>query len=154
MLQSEFYERTGVTLSGEEYAKVERVYDYVKMDKDHFCEEWLKIRSSALFDETMDAFEALEKENFSLKDEISSLKSKIEQYKVECENEITKTQEQYLRKVNDLGKKIIANIDDETRIYDILEEEFTLDFIIRAKLEGNLDLMQHEREHLIKKLSL
>lgn len=104
MLQSEFYERTGVTLSCEEYAKVERVYDYVKMDKDHFCEEWLKIRSSALFDETMDAFEAFEKENFSLKDEISSLRSKIEQNKIEYEADIKKNKDEYLASLCNLVK--------------------------------------------------
>jgi len=145
MLQSEFYERTGVTLSAEEYAKVERIYDNVKMDKDHFCEEWKKIRTNMLFNEILDAFETLEKENFSLKDRLSSLESR---YESDIENERKFSHD----KLESLAIRLIQNIDDVSRIYDILEEEFTLDFIIKVKLKENMDLEPHERDHLIKKL--
>ena len=145
MLQSEFYERTGVTLSAEEYAKVERIYDNVKMDKDHFCEEWKKIRTNTLFNEIMDAFEAMEKENFSLNDKVSSLESRYE-------SDIEKERKQAHDKLESLAMRLIPSIDDDTRIYDILEEEFTLDFIIKVKLQENMDLELHERQHLIKML--
>ena len=145
MLQSEFYERTGVTLSAEEYAKVERIYDNVKMDKDHFCEEWKKIRTNTLFNEMMDAFEAMEKENFSLNDKVSSLESRYE-------SDIEKERKQAHDKLESLAMRLIPSIDDDTRIYDILEEEFTLDFIIKVKLQENMDLELHERQHLIKML--
>lgn len=145
MLQSEFYERTGVTLSSEEYAKVERIYDNVKMDKDHFCEEWLKIRSNPLFIETMDAFETMEKENFHLKDENSSLKNRYDK-------DVDEARKEGQDKLEALALRLIPNLDDETRIYDILEEEFTLDFIIKVKLQENMDLDLHERDYLIGKL--
>lgn len=145
MLQSEFYERTGVTLSGEEYAKLERIYDNVKMDKDRFCEEWLKIRSNPLFIETMDAFEVLDKKSFYLENENNSIKSRHE-------SEIETVRKEAQDKLESLAIRLIPNLDDETRAYDILEEEFTLDFIIKVKLQENMDLELHERNHLIGKL--
>lgn len=152
MLPSEFFEKTGVNLTSEEYAKVEHIYMSVKMDQAEFCKLWLENRDNKIISELMETITEFEKENSDFEVKIGSLKRKIEQNKLEYEKEITKVKEQYLWKMNDLGKRIVTNINDETRIYDILEEEFTLDFIIRAKLEENLDLMQHEREHLIKKL--
>lgn len=57
MQKKEFEERTGLTVSAEEYAKIEAVYMAAgEMGKDAFCAEWLKIGSSGLvnhlFEET------------------------------------------------------------------------------------------------------
>lgn len=49
MMQSEFYEWTKVTLSIEQYEEVEHLYNIVKMDKDEFCKQWLKLRNNKLF---------------------------------------------------------------------------------------------------------
>ena len=56
MLQSEFYERTHITLTGEEYADVEFLYMNVEMNKDEFCKQWLKNRSNKLFQQISDVY--------------------------------------------------------------------------------------------------
>lgn len=49
MTQKEFENRTGMTLSADEYAGIEAVYMAAgEMDKDVFCAEWKKIGGSRL----------------------------------------------------------------------------------------------------------
>ena len=48
MLQTEFFERTGMELSAEEFAKVHNVYVGMdEMDKDAFCAFWMHISDLA-----------------------------------------------------------------------------------------------------------
>lgn len=42
MLQSEFYERTGVQVSLKEYQAIEEIYYHFPGDKDDFCKAWCK----------------------------------------------------------------------------------------------------------------
>ena len=45
MLQSEFFERTGVQVSVEEYATIEECYYNFPGDKDEFCAAWCKMNA-------------------------------------------------------------------------------------------------------------
>ena len=60
MLQSEFFERTKVSLTNEDYAEVEHIYTSVQMDKDEFCKLWLKNRDNKIIAELMNTIKKLE----------------------------------------------------------------------------------------------
>ncbi len=141
MLQSEFYDRTHVTLSAEQYGEVENIYNRLQMDKDEFCRLWLENRDNKIIKELMDHIMATEKKMYVAEENAAKCKKIIENEREKCQE-----------RIESLGRKLVANIYDDTRIYDILEEEFTLDFIIKVKLQENMDLEEHERKHLIQKL--
>lgn len=141
MLQSEFYDRTHVTLSAEEYGKVENIYDRVQMNKDEFCKLWLENRDNQIIKELMDHIMETEMRLCAAQEDNDNHEKLLEKERKECQE-----------RIESLGRKIVANIYDDTKIYDALEEEFTLDFIIKVKLENNMDLEEHERKHLIEKL--
>lgn len=141
MLQSEFYDRTHVSLSAEEYGEVENIYNRLQMDKDEFCQLWLKNRDNKIIAELMTYIMGNEKKLYDLEKRSEGFDKLLQ--KVQEENE---------ERIQEFGRKIISNFEDDTRIYDICEEEFGLDFIIKVKLQENMDLESHEREHLIKKL--
>lgn len=152
MLQSEFFERTGVKLSAEEYAKTENVYNVIKMDKDHFCQEWKKLRTNMLFNEMVDAMMADNQNLIAAAQEQEKHRKELEQTKEYYVKEIQRLTKNRDAQIKDFARKIIENFGDDKAIYDVIEEEFTLDFIIKVKLENDFDLEKHEREHLLKKL--
>jgi len=141
MLQSEFFDRTHVSLSAEEYGNVENIYNRLQMNKDEFCKLWLDNRDNKIIAELMQYVMRLEKVN-------ASLEKVGKEFDEKMAKELVEKHEHFL----DFGRKIIANIDDESRLYDICEEEFTLDFICKVKLEEDIDLEEHERKHLLQKL--
>ncbi len=141
MLQSEFFERTNVTLTGEQYGEVENIYNRLQMNKDEFCKLWLENRDNKIIKELMDYILGIEKKL-----------AVAEQNAAKCDKIIKSEREKCQERMDSLGRKIISNLYDDSRIYDALEEEFTLDFIIKVKLENNMDLEEHERKHLIEKL--
>lgn len=140
MLQSEFFERTKVTLTAEQYGEVENIYNRLKMDKDEFCQLWLKNRDNKIIAELMDHI--LAKKKLYAAEEVVAKTDRI----------IAKEHEKMQERLDNLGRRIVANFYDDAKIYDAIEEEFTLDFIIKVKLENNMDLEEHERKHLIQKL--
>lgn len=141
MLQSEFYDRTGVTLTAEEYGDVENIYNRVQMDKDQFCKLWLNNRDNQIIKELVQTCMTLERKNAAL-----------EGANANFESTIAKEREKYGEKMKNFAAKVLTNLGDESRIYDAIEEEFTLDFIVRVKLENDLELEEHERKHLLTKL--
>ena len=48
MLQREFEERTGVSVTTDEYLAIETVYMASDLDKDEFCKMWCKMNSSRI----------------------------------------------------------------------------------------------------------
>ena len=152
MLQSEFYDRTHIKLSGDEYADVENIYNNVKMQKDAFCQHWVEEKENPLFKELAEAFCKQTKELLQAQSDLGTIehkyKSEIEAIKKENERIIADKEETH----KSLGRKIIENIDDEVRLHDILEEEFTIDFIIKVKLYNDMELERSERDYLIGKL--
>lgn len=141
MLQSEFFDRTKVTLTAEQYGEVENIYNRLKMDKDEFCQLWLKNRDNKIIAELMDHILATEKKLYAAEEVVAK-----------TDRIIAKEHEKMQERLDNLGRRIVANFYDDTKIYDAIEEEFTLDFIIKVKLENNMDLEEHERKHLIQKL--
>ena len=75
-------------------------------------------------------------------------KSEIESIRKEYERILADKEEAH----KSLGRKIISSLDYEGSIYEACEEEFGLDFICKVKLENDINLETHEREHLAKKL--
>lgn len=141
MLQSEFFDRTKVTLSAEQYGEVENIYNRLKMNKDEFCQLWLKNRDNKIIAELMDHILATEKKLYAAEEVVAK-----------TDRIIAKEREKVQERMDNLGRRIVANFYDDAKIYDAIEEEFTLDFIIKVKLENNMDLEEHERKHLIQKL--
>ena len=141
MLQSEFFDRTKVTLSAEQYGEVENIYNRLKMDKDEFCQLWLKNRDNKIIAELMDHILATEKKLYAAEEVVAK-----------TDRIIAKEHEKMQERLDNLGRRIVANFYDDAKIYDAIEEEFTLDFIIKVKLENNMDLEEHERKRLIQKL--
>lgn len=152
MLQSEFYERTGVNLSGEEYANVEHIYTSVQMNKDEFCQLWLKNRDNKIIDELMNTIKKLEKDCKALEEANDSLVKERDRVISQSKKQFQKNSEEFDVHMKEFGRKIIVHIDDNSRIYDACEEEFGLDYICRVKLEERLEIKDIEREHLIKML--
>lgn len=141
MLQSEFYDRTGVTLTAEEYGDVENIYNRVQMDKDEFCKLWMKCRDNKIIKELVQTCMGYEKK-------CAASEKANKEFEVAMAKELAAGR----RRLEELGRKVILYRCDDSRLYDVLEEEFTLDFIVKVKLEENLDLEDHERKHLLGKL--
>lgn len=152
MLQSEFYDRTHIKLSGDEYADVENIYNNVKMNKDAFCKHWVEEKENPLFKELAEAFLEQAKKLLQAQIDLGKIehkyKSEIESIKNEHESILAAKEEEH----KSFGSKIISNFEDDKGIYDVCEEEFGLDFIIKVKLQENMDLEEHERKHLIERL--
>ena len=142
MLPSEFSELTGVTLTGEEYARVENAYTEMQMDKKDFCRMWLELRGNQFVEELIDAVNGLVKKRDVLESERQRSDA---MYRVAKQNAQSH--------LNDFGRKILCNLySAKPDIYDILEEEFTIDFIIKVKLYNDMELERSERDYLIGKL--
>ena len=152
MLLSEFQERTGVNLTGEEYAKVEHIYTSVQMDKDDFCRLWLENRDNQMIAELMHTIEEYESAISALQRQNAELVSEQEQLKTTYETDLRLEREAAKEKLESFARQIVCNVDDEARLYDILEEEFTLDFTVKVKLEEDIPLEKYERDYLVGKL--
>ena len=149
MLQSEFYERTKVNLTGEEYVKVETLYNEVHMDKDEFCKQWLKLRNNPLMKETIEAFY----ESQQMIITIAKLENEIKKQKEQYESEIEKVENIHSTKMKEFAKRIIrANEDGELRVYDVIEEEYGLPLIIKTKREAGIPLSEGEIDYMVGKL--
>lgn len=122
------------------------------MDKNYFCKHWVEEKDNPLFKELAEAFGKLTKELLQTQSDLGTIKHKYKSEIESIEKEHASILDQKREEHESLGRKIIANIYDDKRIYDALEEEFTLDFIIKVKLQENMELEEHERLHLLEKL--
>lgn len=156
MLQSEFFERTHITLTGEEYADVECLYNAVKMDKDKFCKCWVSEKKNPLFKELAEAFcheyrmhiadiNQMQANSKLYMEEIESIKKA----KNEMENEMIN---RFNAQINGLAARIISlNIDDK-KLYDLIEEEFSIGFIIKTKRDAGIPLTEEEIDYMVGRL--
>ena len=149
---SEFYERTGVNLTGEEYKQVEDIYNSVQMDKDEFCELWMKNRDNKIIAELMNTIKKLEEDCNELKSSNDRLLIDMGGVKAETERQLQQIGNTHKEHMESLGRKMIEHFEDDAYRYDDLCEEFGLDNICKWKLELDIELGREEREHLIKKL--
>ena len=149
MLQSEFFERTKVNLTGEEYVKIETLYNEVQMDKDEFCKEWLKLRNNPLLKETIEAFYKSQQMVY----EISKLKGEIKAMEAAHSIEKEEINDKWMDIMGDFAKTIVrANEDGDARVYDVIEEQYGIAFIIKTKYEANIPLSDEEIKYMVSKL--
>ena len=152
MLQSEFFERTKVPLKGEEYAEVEHIYNSVQMDKNEFCQLWLQNRNNKIIAELMNTIKKLEDDCQNATRDCNALTEEMEQmkeaHKLEAENDAI----MYRNNIEEFGKKIIkaGEYDFPKDIYDAVEEEFGIKFIIRSKWEQSIELTEEEIDYMVK----
>lgn len=156
MLQSEFIERTGITLTSQEYVDVEELYNGVKMDKDKFCAEWKKLRNNPLFKELAEAY--CHESRMHLAD-VNQLQAICQSLRKDFDNmEKAKNQQiedrikQGEKITKEFATKIIYAQCDDPKVYDIVEEEFGIAFIIRTKHEAGIPLLDEEIKYLVGKL--
>ena len=154
MLQSEFVDRTKVSLTGEQYKEVEHIYNSVEMDKDEFCTLWLKNRDNKIIVELMNTVKKLEDDCRQMRNECESLTEEMESLKAMHSAEMDNEQLMHRNHMEDFAKKLIkaGEYDFPTDIYDVVEEEFGLPFIIHSKWEQSIDLTEEEIEYMVKKL--
>ena len=153
MLPQEFYERTKLNLTGEEYAEVEALYNIVPdIDKDEFCKLWMKLKDNLLIQALGKGVLNAIRKSDEFQQEIARKKVQIDQLSEAHKKEMQKIGEQYNVHMKDFGRKMIVNMNDSIHLYDNITEEFGYDFLLRVKLEENIDLDSKEREYLAKKL--
>ena len=149
MLQSEFFERTKVNLTGEEYVKIETLYNEVQMDKDEFCKEWLKLRNNPLLKETIEAFYKSQQIVY----EISKLRGEIKAMEDAHNTAKEAINDKWMDMMADFAKTIVrANEDGDARVYDVIEEQYGIGFIIRTKREAGIPLSESEIDYMVGKL--
>lgn len=152
MLQSEFFERTKVNLDPNQYAKVEAVYNEVQMDKDEFCAEWKKLRNNRLMGEVETAMHTLARENEAKDRRIVILEAQLQEKDRFHLEQMEVQSKRYGEQSIALAKKIVASLSDEKRLYDVLEENFGIGFIIRTKHEAGIPLSEEEINYMVGKL--
>ena len=153
MLQEEFFEMTKVTLDSDQYKKVEAVYCEVKMEKKEFCKEWVKIRNSKLLGEIETAMFELSNQVASMEREITHLRGQLKEKDRFHEDEMLAQSKRDGEKLVDFAKRIIrANEAGDLRVYDVVEEECGIAFIIKTKHEAGLPLSEDEIKYMVSKL--
>lgn len=134
MMQKEFEERTGMSLTAEEYAKVEKLYMAAgNIDKDTFCEEYKKVANSQLVQE--------------LQMSIRILENKLEGAQAENRNREREASELgtfLMEQAQKLGSKELRQ-----KAIDTLG---TREYMIR-KLQSGTPLWEDDREILIETLN-
>ena len=154
MLQSEFFERTHITLTGEEYADVECLYNAVKMNKDEFCKRWVSEKKNPLFKELAEAFiieESKYRDDVASLSRISeSLRKEFDEFKKSKQKEIDNIQSFHSTLRDEFGKRIVrANCEGELRVEEVIEEEFGYGFLIKAKREAGIPLSDKEIDYMV-----
>lgn len=152
MLPSEFYDRTGVNLTGEDYAEVEKIYNAVEMNKDDFCELWLGIRENQLFKELWKAYRYSDEHIQNLLSDKKTLEETLKAEQNAFNKRVRELNASYKSDKEVFARKILIEaIGAENKaILDMVEEEFGFDFIVQVKLEENLPLLEADRTFLIK----
>lgn len=149
MLQSEFFERTKVHLDSAEYIKIESLYNEVKMDKDEFCKQWLKLRNNTLMKEAIEAFYKSQ----HMVVEIAQLKKQVEEQEAHHNRAMKSERQNLVSTMEEFAKRIVrANESGDARVYDVIEEEYGLAFIIKAKHEANIPLSESEIGYMVRNL--
>ena len=156
MLLSEFFERTGVNLTGEEYAEVEHIYESVQMNKDEFCKLWLKNRDNKIIAELMDTIKKLEDDCNALKATDESLGQEVDGLKAQQEGELKHMSDTHKAHMEDFAKRLLkaGEYDLSKEIYDEIEQEFGIAFIIHSKWEQSIELTENEIDYMVKNLKI
>lgn len=149
MLPSEFIERTGIQLEAEEYINVETMYNEVKMNKDDFCKEWKRLHNNPLMKEIVESFAKFR----TMEQEIAKMKAQLEEKDRVHEEMLDEQAKKDGLALMDFTKRIIrANEESKAKVYDTVEEECGIGFIIRTKHEAALPLSDEEVAYMVGKL--
>lgn len=153
MLQSEFFERTKLSLTVEEYKRVEAIYVNVKMDKDEFCKQWMKLKANPLISEIAEAMienDEILRESMAKRQQ---LEAELEEQKKYGEESIGNLRQSMAVEKMEFAKRIVrANEEGELRVYDVIEEEYGIGFIIKTKHEAGIPLSEDEINYMVGKL--
>lgn len=154
MLLSEFIERTGYNCQPDVYAEIESVYNEMTIDKDCFCAGFKKIDKSEFTKDLFKTAAKLAKKVTDLENKLQTEKAAFEIAKKHHEEELKDCAKIWDKANKDLAKKIVRQADNESinNIYNVIEEEFGYDFIIKAKHEMGLKLTDAEINYLVGKL--
>ena len=154
MLQSEFYERTKVNLTGDEYARVEKMYLATEMDKDIFCQEWLKHHDDLLVMDLMHTIISLQDEVKGLESALKEETERIHELEKQREMDINNIGNMCKNRIEELARKTLKGIDERNmfHVYDTIEEELGLPFIIKSKREMGLEITDSEIDYMVSKL--
>lgn len=152
MLQSEFFDRTKVTLTAEEYADVERIYNEVTLDKDDFCKQWKALRSNPLYIEMAEAIKKMEEALKIVVESKTAILHELDDTRIKMQTSMYEQEKAFQKRFEDFGREMIVHEEDDIERYEVIEKSFGLDFICKTKLEEDYQLEKNEREHLIKKL--
>ena len=153
MLQSEFFERTKVNLTGEDYADVEKLYNSVRMDKDAFCKHWLKLRNNQLFIELAEAFRKADTFGRLQNDELKRTNKEMAEKEELHKQQLDEQRKSDFAHIDELVKSIIiANEESNAKVYDTIEEEYGIGFIIKTKHENGIPLSEEEINYMVGKL--
>ena len=156
MLPEEFYKLTGVNLTGEDYKKVENIYTSCKMEKDVFANVWMEIKDNEivyqLVNELTENCLKLEDDCRALKGTNESLFQELEGLKAQHAAEMDNERLMHRNHMEDFAKRLIkaGEYDFPKDIYDAVEEEFGIQFIIRSKWEQSIDLTEEEIDYMVK----
>lgn len=153
MLQSEFFERTKLSLTVEEYKRVEAIYVNVKMDKDEFCKQWMKLKANPLISEIAEAMienDEILRESMAKRQQ---LEAELEEQKKHGEESIGNLRQSMVVEKLEFAKRIVrANEEGDLRVYDVIEEEYGIVFIIKTKHEAGIPLSEDEINYMVGKL--
>ena len=154
MLQSEFYERTGVNLMGDDYAKVEQMYLATQMDKDVFCEEWLKHRDDRIVKELMETIIDLQQKVKDLTETNKSTSEKLSGIEKSNEKRLQTISDLHTEHIEEMARAIIDGVEDSNydKVYDVIEEELGIAFIIKYKRDSGYELSDSEIDYMVSKL--
>ncbi len=152
MTQNEFFERTKVNLTPEEYSRVESLYMAVKMNKDLFCMEWMKMRKNQLMTELGEGVKSLNTELVEKEQETRELKKRIVKLQQDHAEDMKLVNSQHNKATDELLSKIICAGENSKMIYDIVEEEKGIAFIIKTKRQNGIALTEDEIDYMVNKL--
>lgn len=157
MMQSEFFERTHITLTAEEYADVECLYNAVKMDKDKFCKHWVSERKNPLFKELAEAYcheyRMHVADTSQMHATCESLRKESDEYRASMEKVLENTAKKCAEDMESFAQQIVlANEEGDLRVYDVVEEEYGIGFIIKTKHEAGIPLSEEEIRYMVGKL--
>ena len=154
MLKSEFEERTKKILTQEEYEEVEDMYLSVTIDKDEFCKQWLALKDNKLVKELYETIKLLRGDCKRSEEVREGIEAEYVLLKTSFETKIDEIEKSCQKKTEEFANEIIkaCECDLPASIYDAIEKEFGVDFIIKSKWSQDMNLSKEEITYLVNKI--
>lgn len=155
MLQSEFLEKTGLYCLPETYAEIESVYNEMTINKDVFCAGFKNLENDDFSSDLWGTVQKLIKERDDLAKENKALRAEKEAEKIRHNAELKDCAKLWDKSNKEFAKNILLALGAErqaAKIYDVIEQEMGIGFIIKTKRENGVPLNEDEIDYLILKL--